>query len=143
MNKRATIAGLLCLAGVLAVIFYFTFRASPHVSDISWMPLRWGLWLDEHDEFRHFVGFSALGVVVFMLKLDPLVEGSRSRFLRRFRSSRNHTGRLGALLVFIYLLELGQLWLPRRDFDWLDVINGWAGVLFAWVLWFGVKYQQR
>ena len=37
---------------VLAVlIVFFTFRGSSNVSDLSWMPQRWGLWLDEHDEY--------------------------------------------------------------------------------------------
>jgi hypothetical protein len=107
------------------------------------MPQRWGLWLDEHDEFRHFIGFTVFAAVGFMLNFDPIFNRSRSRFVRKFRSSRNRTGRLGAFLVLVYLLELGQLAVPSRDFDWLDIVNGWAGVLFAWSVWFAYKSRQR
>ena len=128
---------------ILAVVFYFTFRTSPNVSTLSWMPQRWGLWLDEHDEFRHFIGFTVLAAVGFMLNFDPLLSRSRSRFLRRFRSSRNRTGRLGAFLVLVYVLELGQLGMPGRDFDWLDVVNGWGGVVLAWCIWYAYKSRHR
>ena len=46
-------------------------------------------------------------------------------------------------MVLVYALELGQLAMPQRDFDWLDVVNGWGGVLFAWGIWFAYKMRQR
>ena len=107
------------------------------------MPERWGLWLDTHDEFRHFIGFAVCAGLGFSLELDPLFKHSRFRFVRRFRSSRYRTGRLGGFLVFVYLLELGQIGLPERDFDWLDIVNGWSGILFAWSIWFVIKFRQR
>lgn len=128
---------------LLAAILFFTFRHSTNVSDLSWMPQRWGLWLDEHDEFRHFIGFAVFAAATFLLNFDSVFNRSRSRFIRKFRSSRNRTGRLGALLVMVYALELAQLAVPGRDFDWLDVVNGWGGVLFAWSLWYASKFRQR
>ena len=142
--KLSRIVQVLAFALLFGVILFFTFRHSSNVSDLSWMPQRWGLWFDEHDEFRHFLGFAVFSVATFMLNFDPILTRSRSRFLRRFRSSRNHTGRLGALLVFVYALELGQLAVPERDFDWLDVVNGWGGVILAWTIWFvGKRYRRR
>jgi len=128
---------------LFAVILFFTFRQSANVSNLSWMPQRWGLWLDDHDEFRHFIGFAAFAAAAFLLNFDSVFNRSRSKFVRKFRSSRNRTGRLGALLVMVYTLELGQLVLPNRDFDWLDVVNGWGGVLFAWSIWFACKSRHR
>ena len=141
--KGAKTANLLAFCFLLAVIIFLTFRGSANVSDISWMPQRWGLWLDEHDEFRHFIGFAFFSAVTFLLNFDAALNRSRSRFIRRFRSSANRTGRLGALLVLIYLLELGQLALPNREFDWLDVVNGWAAVLVTWAIWFVVKSRRH
>jgi hypothetical protein len=134
-----------CVAFVFtfAVIIFFTFRDSSRLSEISWMPQRWGLWLDEHDEFRHFIGFAVFAGLAFAMNFDSVFTRSRSRFIRRFRSSRNRTGRLGALLVLVYLLELGQLGMPQRDFDWLDIVNGWGGILLAWSVWFANKSRQR
>jgi hypothetical protein len=43
----------------------------------------------------------------------------------------------------IYLLELAQLALPNREFDWLDVVNGWAAVFFTWAFWFSVRSRRR
>lgn len=141
--KAARVLSALAFVGIFAAIIFFTFRPSSNVSNISWMPQRWGLWLDEHDEFRHFIGFTIFAAVGFMLNFDFIFNRSRSRFVRKFRSSRNRTGRLGGFLVLVYVLELGQLAVPERDFDWLDIVNGWAGVLFAWGTWFAYKTRQR
>jgi hypothetical protein len=141
--KAVKMLGVCAFLVILTVILFFTFRASSNVSTLSWMPERWGLWLDEHDEFRHFIGFAVFAAAGFVLNLDSFFNRSRSRFIRRFRSSRNRTGRLGAFLVLVYLLELGQLAVPERDFDWLDVVNGWGGILLAWGVWFATKHHQR
>lgn len=141
--KLSRIGSVLAAVGTLALIFYFTFRPSSKLAEISWMPTRWGLWLDDHDEFRHFIGFAVFSGMIMMLNLDRFFTRSRYRFVRRFRSSRNRTGRLGALLVLVYALELGQINMPNRDFDWLDIVNGWAGILVAWGIWFAWKTRER
>lgn len=141
--KLSRIIACLALVGVFALIIFITFRDSSKVSELSWMPTRWGLWLDAHDEFRHYIGFAVFAGIVFSLNLDTVFARSKHRFIRKFRSSRNRTGRLGALLVLVYSLELGQINMPNRDFDWLDIVNGWAGILTAWAVWFAWKSNQR
>lgn len=141
--KGTKLVSLILFVLLLGAIIFFTFRGSSNVSDLSWMPQRWGLWLDEHDEFRHFIGFAIFALAGFMLNFDTIFSRSRSRFIRRFRSSRNGTGRLGGFLVLVYLLELAQLEMPNREFDWLDVVNGWGGVITAWAVCFGWKLQNR
>ncbi len=141
--KVAKALGAVVFVAIFGVVLFFTFRTSPNVSDLSWMPERWGLWLDEHDEFRHFIGFAVFASVGFLLNFDSFFNRSRSRFIRRFRSSRNRTGRLGGFLVLVYLLELAQLGMPGRDFDWLDVVNGWCAVVLAWGVWFAYKRGRR
>ena len=136
---------MLCLAfiGTLVLILYFTFRESSRLADIPWMPARWGLWLDDHDEFRHFLGFAVFAAVAFSLNMDAFFTRSRHRFIRRFRSSRNRTGRLGGMLVLVYALELAQINMPHRDFDWLDILNGWAGITAAWAVWYAWQAQGK
>ena len=141
--KIAKALGAVAFVAVFGIVLYFTFRASPNVSTLAWMPERWGIWLDEHDEFRHFIGFAVFAAIGFGLNFDALFNRSRSRFVRKFRSSRNRTGRLGAFLVLVYLLELAQLGMPGRDFDWLDVVNGWGGIVLAWAFWFAYKSRNR
>jgi hypothetical protein len=141
--KATKVLSVFAFLGILTLILFFTFRASTNVSDLSWMPQRWGLWFDEHDEFRHFIGFAVFAATGFLVNLDPVFNRARSRFVRKFRSSRNRTGRLGAFLVLVYALELGQLAMPGREFDWLDVVNGWGGVVFSWGIWYAYKSRHR
>ncbi len=143
MKPTRIIATVFAFVVILGLILFLTFRPSTNVSTLSWMPERWGLWLDEQDEFRHFIGFSVFAAVGFMLNFDSSLNRSSSRFLRRFRSSRYRTGRLGGFLVLVYILELAQLAIPERDFDWLDIVNGWAGVLVAWGIWYAIKARGR
>lgn len=141
--KAAKVLSALAFLLILAAILFLTFRASTNVSEFSWMPQRWGWWLDEHTAFRHFIGYAVFAATGFMLNFDAVFNRSRSRFIRKFRSSHNRTGRLGGFLVLVYVLELGQLAMPKREFDWLDIVNGWGGVIFAWGIWFAYKTRQR
>ena len=86
-------------------------------------------------------GYGVLGALTFWVRFD--FSDSRFRLMRWFRTSRYRTGRLGAMFVLIYLLELAQLPLPNRDFDWMDIVNGWIGVLLAWGIWLVFKIRQR
>ena len=86
--KAGKVLSLLAFALVVAAILFFTFRTSSNVSDLSWMPQRWGLWFDDHDEFRHFIGFAIFASAGFLLNFDSILNRSRSRFIRKFRSSR-------------------------------------------------------
>ncbi len=135
------IAVLLLFLATIGFILYVTFRGSPRIITIPWFPTFLAVWFDEHDEIRHLIGYGVLGVLTFWVRFD--FSDSRFRLLRRFRTSRYRTGRLGALFVLIYLLELAQLPLPNRDFDWMDILNGWAGVLLAWIVWLLIKIPQR
>ena len=141
--KVSKVLALVSFLATLVVICFFTFRESPRLAEVSWMPPRWGLWLDAHAEVRHFVGMVCLSALAFAINFDSTFNRSRSRFVRRLRSSRNRTGRLGALLVLVYVLEFGQLVLPRREFDYMDIVNGWAGVLAVWLVWFVLKTRER
>jgi len=141
--KGAKLFAVFAFAVLFVAILFFTFRPSSNVADLSWMPQRWGLWLDDHDEFRHFIGMVVFAAAGFLLNFDSFFNRSKHRFIRRLRSTRYRTGRLGAFLVLVYVLELAQINMPNRDFDWLDVVNGWGGVLFAWALCVGWKLHHR
>ena len=141
--KVSRIAAVVAFLGTLGLILYFTFRSSSRLAEVSWMPQRWGLWLDDHEQFRHLVGFAAFSAFAFALNFDKYFTRSHRRCIRRLRSSRYRTGRLGGLLVLVYLLELGQIGMPNRDFDWLDIVNGWAGIMLAWSIWYAWKSGHR
>jgi hypothetical protein len=141
--KLSRVIACLAFVGAFALILYFTFRDSSRLAEISWMPKRWGIWLDDHSKFRHFVGFAAFAAVAFAINLDTFFTRSKHRFIRRFRSSRYRTGRLGGMLVLVYVLELAQINMPHRDFDWLDIVNGWGGIVAAWSVWYAIKAEGR
>lgn len=141
--KASRIIALAGFVAVFACILFLTFRQSARFVELSWMPQRWGLWLDTHGAFRHFLGFAVFAAVGFAINMDGVFSRSRYRFIRRFRCSRNRTGRLGAFMVLVYVLELGQIGMPQREFDWLDIVNGWTGIFFAWLGWYALKSNQR
>lgn len=132
---------LVLFLATIGFILYVTFRSSPKITDIPWFPNSLAVWFDEHDEIRHLIGYGVLAALTFWVRFD--FSDSRFRLVRKFRTSRYRTGRLGALFVLIYLLELAQLPLPDRDFDWMDIINGWIGVVLAWIIWLVFKLRQR
>jgi small-conductance mechanosensitive channel len=139
--QRNNLIVLLLFLAVIGFILYVTFRSSPKITEIPWFPTFLAVWFDEHDEIRHLIGYGVLAALTFWVRFD--FSDSRHRFLRKLRTSRYRTGRLGALFVMIYLLELTQLPLQHRDFDWMDIVNGWAGVLLAWLVWLVFKVRQR
>lgn len=142
MKRRQYLITVL-FVGTLLFVLYVTFRASPKLSDLPLFPDWFSRYMDQHDEFRHFIGFGFLAGLGFLMRFDFVSELVSARWARRFRSSPHRTGRLGFFLIAIYLLELAQLAVPTRTFDWLDVINGWGGVIVAWIIWVGWKRQRR
>ena len=45
--KVAKALSVVVFVAIFAAVIFFTFRSSPNVSTLSWMPERWGLWLDD------------------------------------------------------------------------------------------------
>lgn len=112
MNCRRLLA-LLVLAALAGAIAFFALRSSSYLQTVPWLPRFIGSWADAHGVGRNFVAFFALGVVYF-----PLI-GLR-------------IGHVTALCTFATLLEVAQLWIPTRQFDWRDIVVSLAGVLAAW-----------
>ena len=114
MNRRR-LNVLLAVAALAGLIAFFALRSSPYLQYIPWMPRSLGRWADAHGISRNFVAFFALGIAVFVLI------GSRPL----------HTV---ALCLFATGLEVSQLGIRGRIFDWRDIVVSIAGILAAWPL---------
>jgi len=110
-RRLAVVSAILCAAALA----YLSLRPSAFVGEVPWIPTSLGRWADRHGVLRNAVAFFVFGFAYFAcLSRRPL--------------------HLLALGVFAALIELGQLWLPRRVFDWRDIVASLAGLVCAWLL---------
>lgn len=113
MNRRAL--ALVAVAVLAGLIAFFALRSSPYLQYIPWMPRGLGRWADSHGIARNFVAFFALALAVF------LIVGRR-------------VPHVAILCLFATALEVSQLWIRGRVFDWRDIVISIAGILAAWPL---------
>jgi hypothetical protein len=117
---------------VIAAIL-LSWKASPSISGVAWIPQAVGEWFDRHDALKNFFAFGMLAFVGLM------AFGAREEIsLAPSRYFWPVPGRDRKLLVLFGLialtLELGQLTLPDRTCDLADILVGWSGTLLAWPL---------
>ena len=97
---------------------FLALRSSTSFRELFWMPHAFASWADVHGVWRNVIGFFGFGLVVLTLLRPrlPLVI---------------------ALCAFGTALEVAQLWIPTRVFDWRDIVASIGGILLAWpVAWF-------
>jgi glycopeptide antibiotics resistance protein len=105
---------VLALAGMMA---FFALRTSPYLQYISWLPRRIGVWADHNGIVRNTVAFFAFALLVYFL-------------VGRL------TWQVVALCVFATAVEVAQLWVRGRVFDWRDIVASIAGIILSWpVAW--------
>jgi VanZ family protein len=116
-REKETHASRWCWTGVFGLLFvfvcYLSLKPSPSAGSVPWFPVGVAHWFDRHDHWRNFVGYSALafaGLMAFARR-DAVVTVS--------------------CCLLVVLLELSQLWLPRRTCDWADIACGCAGIVFS------------
>jgi glycopeptide antibiotics resistance protein len=108
------VALVLILAGMIA---FFALRTSPYLQYISWLPREIGVWADSNGILRNTAAFFAFAFVTYLLV------GRR-------------VWHILALAVFATGVEVAQLWIRGRVFDWRDIAASIAGILLAWpVAW--------
>jgi hypothetical protein len=102
------LVGAVWVALIVAVL-YLSWIPNPRLADEPLLPSWLGEWADAFDQLRTGVPFVLLGMLgqSFLFSRHPL-----SLFI--------------GLFLFIVLVEYGQTYIPRRNFDWLDI--AWAVV---------------
>lgn len=103
-----------------AMIAFLALRSSPYLQYVSWMPRRVGVWADGNGILRNTVAFFGLGVLALGLL------GVR-------------VWHVLVLCFFGTAIEVAQLWIPGRTFDWKDIVATIAGVLLAWPVAWGAR----
>jgi len=100
------------LSALTSVLLLLALTLTPKVS--TWMPI------SQMDKIYHFIGFFGVSYVVFFASTK------RPQWLL-----------LSCLFALGILIEIGQHFIPGREFSWLDWVADCVGVLaaFAWVKW--------
>lgn len=120
---------LTCFVLVVSVV-YLSLRASPSMQEISWLPRELAGWADRHAHLRHAVGFVLVSMFALSL-LGARGRGSSHRKIPDFL--RSDSPILAALCLLVAVLELAQLFLPRRSCDWEDILAGMCGIGIGWI----------
>ena len=120
MKTRRTSSFLLragLALALAAVIAFFALRTSPYLQYIPWLPRSVGVWADHNGILRNTAAFFVLALIIYLLLGRRL-------------------GCVLALVVFGGAVEVAQLWIRGRVFDWRDIVASIAGILLAWpVAW--------
>jgi hypothetical protein len=117
VTRRQRLVGIAIVIIFAGIIGFLALRRSPFLQYIPWMPRRLGIWADYHGVSRNAVAFFALGLSYFLLV--------------GFRGWH-----FALLCGFAAGLEVAQLWIPSRRFDWRDIALSIVGLALAWpVAW--------
>ena len=100
-------------AAFTGLMAFFSLRSSTYLHTVPWMPHWLGNWADHHGIFRNTVGFFVFGLTMLLLL------GTRA-------------WHLATLCVFATAVEVAQIWIPTRRYDWKDIVASVAGLLLAW-----------
>jgi hypothetical protein len=114
------------VCGLGALIAFLALRRSPYLQYVSWMPRGIGVWADANGVLRNTAAFFGFGLAVLLLF------GAR-------------TWLVVSLCCFGAAVEVAQIWIPGRVFDWKDIGASIAGVVLAWPLawWFHRRQEVR
>lgn len=115
MNRAMKAVGWAVGIGLLGCAGFCALRASPNMTEIVWLPRWLSVWADNYGVLRNVVAFAVVGVAVMA------VAGTGHRITV-------------TLAVFATGLEVAQLWIPERWFDWKDIVASLAGLAIAWAV---------
>lgn len=118
---------------LLAAIVYLSWKPSPSIIQVPWIPAPIGCWFDHHDWTKNMLGFGTLAFASFMAWAVRTPCPAATTIWRRPRRA-TEAEVLACCFALVVALELGQLALPKRTCDWRDVLAGWAGGIVAWSL---------
>jgi glycopeptide antibiotics resistance protein len=117
MRLRQPAVRLVLVVALAGVIAFLALRTSPYLQYIPWLPRRIGVWADSNGIVRNVAAFFAFALAIYFLV------GRRIRHVV-------------ALCGFATAVEVAQLWVRGRVFDWLDIVASIVGILLAWpVAW--------
>src|SRR5262249_6990720 len=111
---------------LLAAVVYLSWKPSPSISQVGWIPPVLRAWFDGNDGWKNFIGFGLLALA--------LLKGWRYRAGDSSKAWPRERKLFLGFCCFVVIMEIGQLALPLRTCDWRDVLVGWASGVMAWAL---------
>ncbi len=126
MNTVIKLFLFFALIGLIFSVFYYSWLPQPSFKSEKYLPTWLVIWTDTNGIIRTSVPFFLLGFIGSLLRNNEF--SSKKLFL--------------ILMGVLLLAELGQLFLPNRKFDVLDIVAGMlativgqlAGLVFKKVL---------
>jgi len=112
----------------VAVVFYFSWQPDPHIGSNSYFPKWLREWTNAYGNLRTAVPFVFLGAVL------------ESEFIKIQNPVITRLYLMLASILVVTIAELGQLALPLRHFDWMDILWGTIGSLCGMLLTIGFKW---
>lgn len=106
---------VLFVAGCLLAIIFLSWRPSPHISEVVWLPAGLAEWMDSPDwqDIRTGIPFALLGGICGFKRM----------------SGREILTAVVCLMLFVVIVECVQLIVPRRTASIIDVAWGWVGIV--------------
>lgn len=107
---------------LLVAVLYFSWIPNPRLADDPLLPSWLGEWADTFDQLRTGVPFVFLGMLgqSYLFRQHPLPL-------------------FAGLCLFVALVEYGQTYIPRRNFDWLDIAWAVAGSAVGQSIGWGIR----
>jgi len=102
---------------LILVVFYFSWLPQPDFRMLWYMPGWLALWSNAHDTLRTGIPFIFLGLL------------SGFRLAERNSSWKQWLITWIVFVLIAFLAEAGQLFIPKRVFDWRDIAWGCLGSL--------------
>ncbi len=108
---------ILFLLSIIAIsIFYFSWIPDPVFKNIDFLPDELGFWADKYINIRTSIPFFFLG------------------FLARIIIVKSFFFYFNIFIVITLICEIGQLFMPQRHFDTLDIFWGVFGGIIGLIL---------
>jgi len=112
--KRSLLQTALLIIGT-AVIFYLSWLPKPDIGRLPFFPGWLGKWIDANGNLRTAVPFVFLGALMEVW------------FYKRIKVPQRPLLIISILFVIVSAAEVGQLFIPKRHFDWIDIAWGTTG----------------
>lgn len=101
------------------LVFWLSWLPSPEIGNVLPFPDWLKIWTNKNMNLRTAVPFVFLGFLA-EIAVQRLPQKNLGRVLAFF-----------ILLIVVSVAEVGQIWLPKRHFDWGDIAYGIMGSAFG------------
>jgi hypothetical protein len=126
---------------LLGLVAFLSVRPSPFMAGVPFFPDWLAAWADGAEHAPHTLAFAVLGIVGFWARYPARLAWPSLQAIPAFLIN------VPLLMAMAILLEVPQLWIETRAFNWADIYAAWVGLgiaaavllglsmLKAWLAW--------